>query len=108
VYPSEIEDVLRDHPAVKDAAVIGIPDARRGEAIKAYVQPGEGVSITPEELITYAASRLAPYKVPKLVELREDMPRNMLGKVLRRMLRAEHAERYGPGDGPSDPFEQFR
>jgi long-chain acyl-CoA synthetase len=90
VYPSEIENVLGAHPGVVEAAVVGIPDSAHGEVVSAYViahQPAP----SPEELLEYASRHLADYKVPAFIEIRETLPRNMLGKVLRRVLREENA-----------------
>ncbi|MDN3358290.1 AMP-binding protein [Actinomadura sp. DC4] len=90
VYPSEIENVLSAHPGVVEAAVVGIPDSAHGEVVSAYViahQPAP----SPAELMEYAARHLAEYKVPAFIEIRETLPRNMLGKVLRRVLREENA-----------------
>ena len=90
VYPSEIENVLNAHPGVVEAAVVGISDSAHGEVVSAYViahQPAP----SPEELTEYAARHLAGYKVPVFIEIRETLPRNMLGKVLRRVLREENA-----------------
>lgn len=90
VFPSEIEDVVRSHPAVQDCAVIGVPDAYRGEAVKACVIVEPGYGLTDEDLRAHCARYLVNYKVPSLVEARDELPRNMLGKVLRRLLREEH------------------
>ena len=90
VYPSEVENVLNAHPGVVEAAVVGIPDSGHGEVVSAYViarQPAP----SPQELTEYAARHLADYKVPVFIEIRETLPRNMLGKVLRRVLREENA-----------------
>ncbi|MGH3320106.1 MAG: AMP-binding protein [Streptosporangiaceae bacterium] len=89
VFPSEIEDVIREHPAVEDCAVVGVPDAYRGENVKAFVIPATERVLSAEELRQYCAQRLVAYKVPRLIETREELPRNMLGKVLRRVLREE-------------------
>lgn len=90
VFPSEIEDVIRTHPAVQDCAVIGIPDQYRGETVKACVIVEPGYGLTDEDLQAHCARHLVNYKVPSLVEARDELPRNMLGKVLRRVLREEH------------------
>lgn len=92
VYPREVEEVLRQHPAVKDAAVVGIPDHRYGETVRAYIVIKEGLSVTEKELIEYCGKELARYKVPAAVEFRADLPRTVIGKVLRRTMRAEAAE----------------
>ena len=91
VYPSEVEAVLNAHPAVEEAAVIGMPDPDHGEAVVAYVIPREPMRPTPQELIAHCDRHLADYKVPSVIELRAVLPRNMLGKVLRRVLRDERA-----------------
>jgi long-chain acyl-CoA synthetase len=90
VYPSEVENVLNSHPGVNEAAVVGIPDSAHGEVATAYIIPHEPPP-TPGELIDYCTRHLAEYKVPALIELRPTLPRNMLGKVLRRVLREENA-----------------
>ena len=92
VYPSEIEDVLNAHPAVKDCAIIGVPYERRGEVVKAYVIPAPGYEPTAKELSRFCQKRLTGYKVPAIIEFREDLPRNMIGKVLRRVLREQHEQ----------------
>jgi long-chain acyl-CoA synthetase len=92
IYPSEVEEVLNAHPAVKDCAIIGVPDERRGEVVKAYVVPSPGYEPTAKELSRFCQRRLTGYKVPSLIEFRDDLPRNMIGKVLRRVLRQEHEQ----------------
>jgi acyl-CoA synthetase (AMP-forming)/AMP-acid ligase II len=87
VFPVEVENVLRDHPAVEFAAVVGVPDDRLGEIPKAYVQLRPDHQAGEAELIEYAKSRLASYKCPRQVGFVESMPRNALGKILKRKLR---------------------
>ncbi len=87
VYPIEVENVLMTHPAVDDVAVIGVPDARWGEAVKAVVVAAAGTSPTESELIAYARDRLGGFKLPKSVDFAEVLPRNPSGKLLKRALR---------------------
>jgi acyl-CoA synthetase (AMP-forming)/AMP-acid ligase II len=87
VYPAEVENAVFGHAAVADVAVIGVPDDKWGEAVKAIVVLKPGTTATAEEIITYTRSRIAGYKLPKTVDFIEVLPRNPSGKVLRRELR---------------------
>jgi long-chain acyl-CoA synthetase len=88
VYPREVEELLFEHPGVREAAIIGVPDGFSGEAVKAFVVPKEGVTdLDPKEIIEYCSARLTKYKVPKTVEIVNELPKSLIGKVLRRKLR---------------------
>jgi long-chain acyl-CoA synthetase len=89
VYPREVEEVLHQHPKVQEAAVIGIPDGIRGEKIAAYLMLIPGETATAAEIRSFCRERLAPYKQPRKVVFRDDLPKSMAGKVLRRQLREE-------------------
>ena len=84
VYPREVEEALFAHPAVLEAAAIGVPDPERGEVVKAFVVLRPGVSATADELRTHCALSLARFKIPAEIEFRSDLPKSMVGKVLRR------------------------
>ena len=86
VYPREIEEVLYEHSAVKEAVCIGVPDPYRGETVKAFIVTRDGASVTEEELDKHCREKLAAYKVPKLYEFREELPKTFVGKILRRVL----------------------
>ncbi len=88
IYPAEVENALHEHPAVLDCAVIGVPDTRWGEAVKAIIVAREPVS--PEELIAFARTRIAGFKVPKSVDFIDVLPRNASGKILKKDLRAPY------------------
>jgi acyl-CoA synthetase (AMP-forming)/AMP-acid ligase II len=90
IYSREIEDVILKHPAVFELAVIGVPDAQWGEAIKALVVLKEGHSATEEEIIAFCKEHLASYKKPKSVEFLEELPKSAYGKILKRELRDKH------------------
>ena len=92
VYPREVEEVLFQHPAVADAAAVGVPDAEHGEVVKAFVVKRRGATVTAEELIRFVRERIAHYKAPRSIEFRDALPRSGVQKVLRRVLRD------GPGD----------
>lgn len=87
VWPREVEDVIYQHPAVREAAVIGVEDLYRGETVKAYVSLVEGKEATPEEIISFCKQRLAAYKYPRKVEIIDEVPKTATGKFLRRVLR---------------------
>jgi long-chain acyl-CoA synthetase len=89
VWPREIEEVIAAHPAVQEVGVAGVPDPIKGEVAKAWVVLRQGRNATEDELRSYCRERLAPYKVPARVEFRSELPKTMVGKVLRRMLAAE-------------------
>jgi long-chain acyl-CoA synthetase len=87
VYPREIEEVLYTHPAVVEAAVIGIPHESHGEEVKAVVSLRAGHSVTAEQIIAFCKERLAAYKYPRTVEFRDTLPKGPTGKILKRELR---------------------
>ncbi len=89
VYPREVEEVLYGHPTVREAAAIGVADPMKGEVVKAFVALKEGATATPDELIAFCRERLAPYKTPKTVEIRDALPKTLIGKILRRALADE-------------------
>ncbi|MFX0095936.1 MAG: long-chain fatty acid--CoA ligase [Candidatus Hodarchaeota archaeon] len=91
-YPREIEEVLYEHPAVSLAAVIGVPDPKRGETVKAFVVLKEDQTATEEEIKEFCRGKMASYKVPQFIEFREELPLTDVGKVLRRVLRQEDRE----------------
>ena len=93
IYPRDIEEVLFTHPQIKEAVVTGIRDPYRGETIKAYCVVKGEETLTEEEVIKYCKENLAAYKVPKLVEFRHELPKTMVGKVLRRVLREEEEKK---------------
>ena len=88
-FPREVEEVLYEHPKVVNAAVIGIPDPRSGESVKAFVQLKAGETATEEEIIEFCRDRMAAYKRPHAVEFREALPMTPVGKILRRVLKDE-------------------
>lgn len=88
VYPNEIEEVIAQHPGVREVAAIGVPHERTGEAVKLYVEPKDP-NLSAEELIKFAKQFLTSYKVPRLVEFREELPKSNVGKILRKELRKE-------------------
>lgn len=90
VYPAEVENVVAGHPAVVEAAVIGVPSDRWGESVKALVVVDPGATLDPAELIDYTRARLAHYKCPKSVEVVDLLPRNASGKILKKELRMTH------------------
>jgi long-chain acyl-CoA synthetase len=93
IYPREIEDVLFEHPKVLEAAAVGVPIPDKGERVKIYIVLKEGETATEEEFIAFCKENLAPYKVPKYVDFRDDLPKTQIGKVLRRELLEEEKKR---------------
>jgi len=91
VWPRDVEDVLYQHPAIKEAAVVGVPDSYRGETVKAFVAVKDNFKnkVTPEELIEFCKTRMAAYKYPRIVEIVAEIPKTITGKFLRRVLRVQ-------------------
>lgn len=87
VWPREVEDVLAEHPAVREAAVIGVPDDKRGETVKAFVSLRQGQHVDPDEIVAFCKERMAAYKYPRQIEIIEELPKTVTGKILRRQLR---------------------
>ena len=90
VWPREVEEVLTTHPSVLEAAVAGVPDLEGGEAVKAWIVLRPGMEASANDLRDWCRKRLAPYKVPSLVDFRSELPRTNVGKVLRRELVRQH------------------
>ena len=95
VYPRDIEEVFFEHPKVQEATAIGVPHPSRGEQVKVFVVLNEGETSTPEELIEYCKGKLATYKLPTMIEFRDELPKTNVGKVLKKDLRAEETAKQG-------------
>ncbi|HOJ15170.1 MAG TPA: AMP-binding protein, partial [Deltaproteobacteria bacterium] len=95
IYPREIDEVLYQHPKVAEAVSIGVPDEYRGETVKAFIVLKPGERATEREIIDFCKERLTAYKVPKMVEFRDTLPKSAVGKILRKILREEEAQRRG-------------
>ena len=93
IVPREVEEVLFMHAKVFEAAVAGVADPKRGETVKAYIVLKQGESCTAEEIRAFCKENLAPYKVPTLIEFRQDLPKSQIGKVLRRLLVEEEKQK---------------
>ena len=93
VYPRDVEDILYKHPKVAIAAVVGVPDARSGEAVKAFIQLKPDQTATEEEMREFCKANMAGYKRPKYIEFRDTVPTSNVGKVLRRVLRDEELKK---------------
>lgn len=89
IYPRDVEEIIYEHSAVQEAVVIGIPDPYRGETVKAVVVLKDGMTCTEEELIVYCKENMAAFKVPKIVEFRNELPKTNVGKILRRKIKEE-------------------
>ena len=103
IYPREVEEVLFKHPKVLEAAVVGAPDPYRGEVVKAFVVLKENQRATEEEIIEFCRQELARYKVPKAVVFKRELPKTLIGKVLRRALKDDEQERHETGSVDSHP-----
>ena len=93
IYPRDIEEVFYEHPKVLEATAIGIPHAKRGEAVKVFVVLKPGENATQEELIAFCGDKLAKYKWPTDIEFRDELPKTNVGKILKKNLRAEETAR---------------
>lgn len=91
VWPREVEDVLYGHPAVREAAVVGVPDEYRGETVKAYVSLKPGATVTEQEMIEFCKQQMAAYKYPRSIQFVDDLPKTATGKILRRELRGSNS-----------------
>ncbi len=92
IYPREVEEVLYEHPAVQEAAVVGVKDSYRGETVKAFIVLKEGAQTSEAELNKYMRERIASFKVPRIYEFRKELPKSAIGKILRRELKENETE----------------
>lgn len=93
IYPVELDNTLYDHPKILEACTVGVPDKYRGETVKAFIVPKPGETLTEEEIIAFCKERLSAYKVPKIIEFMDELPKSAIGKVLRRKLREMEMEK---------------
>jgi long-chain acyl-CoA synthetase len=93
IYPREIDEVLYEHPKIQEAVTVGVPHKARGEIVKAFIVPESDVKLEKSEIIAFCREKMAGYKVPKKIEFREELPKTMVGKILRRALRDEEIKK---------------
>jgi long-chain acyl-CoA synthetase len=93
IYPRNVEEAIYLHPAVAECAVVGVPDAYRGQTVKAYIRLVEGAALDAAELQAFLKDKLSPIEQPKLFEFRKELPKSAIGKILKKELLAEEARR---------------
>lgn len=106
VWPREVEDVIYEHPAVREVAVVGVADDYRGETVKAFVSPRPGATVTPEEIIEHCRAVMAAYKYPRQVEIVDQLPKTVTGKLARRRLREKEKADFRPRAEELPPIDQ--
>jgi long-chain acyl-CoA synthetase len=102
VYPREIEEILYEHEDIQETVVIGVPDPYRGETVKAFIVLKEGKHVTESEVNEFCRKYLAPYKVPRQFEFRNELPKTAIGKILRRQLVEEEKQRQAKEDNQDE------
>jgi long-chain acyl-CoA synthetase len=105
VYPRVVEEAIHYHPAIEEAAVCGIPSRHRGETVMAFVKLRDGMSLKAPELRAFLGDKLAPFEIPRMIAFRDEIPKTLVGKPLRRQLVAEELRRRDGDDAPSDSAE---
>jgi long-chain acyl-CoA synthetase len=105
IYPREVEEVLFEHPAIKECAVVGVPHSFGGEMAKAFIVLKPGETVTRKDIVQFAQQRLAKHKVPRAVEFRTELPKSQSGKILRRALAEEESARRQTRRPESTPNE---
>jgi long-chain acyl-CoA synthetase len=95
IYPMELDDVLMGHPKILEACTVGIPHKYRGETVKAFIVPKQGEALSEEDVIAYCKKNLAAYKVPKIIEFIDELPKSAVGKILRRKLKDIEMDKIG-------------
>ena len=103
VYPRDIDEVLFRHPKIKDAVAVGLPDPYLGESVRAFVVLKEGETASEDEILAFCREHLAKFKIPTTVEFRDELPKSMIGKVLRKVLREEHMRKQQESGSPPGP-----
>jgi len=93
IYPREVEEVLHQHPKIKEAAVIGVSSKVREETVKAFVVVKEGEKLSKSEIIQFCKDKLSKYKIPKEIEFRDELPKSSVGKILKRVLQQEEMKK---------------
>jgi long-chain acyl-CoA synthetase len=103
VYPRNVEEAIYLHPAIEECIVAGVPDANRGEIVKAWIKPKAGQTVTADEIREFVKDKLAPMEVPRQVEIRDQpLPKTMIGKLSRKDILLEEAQKKG-GAAPATP-----
>jgi len=95
LFPSEVEDIMLTNPKIKDLVIVGIPDELKGEVGKAFIELKNGEKATEEEIREWCKPKMAPYKIPAVLEFVDEIPRSASGKALRRLLRDKEWEKIG-------------
>ena len=103
IYPAEVEEFLHHHPDVAEIAVVGLPDAKFGEIVAAWIVPRAGAAVSPESILNYCKGRITHFKIPQHIAIVESLPRTVTGKVRKHVLKAEAIDELGLGEVAAIP-----